>query len=172
MSEPLAIEFAPLKAPLQPVAAVLCAEKLVLGPQTRALDSKASGAILKAAEAAEFKGKAKTSLEVLAPGGLDVRRLIAIGAGQPDQSKETDWVNLGGYAYAQIAARRSEAASLLAEVADPRTRSAADIAADIAFGAVLRSYTFRKYTTRKKDENGEPQKPDGLTRLIVHTQDP
>src|SRR5690606_31033105 len=70
------------------------------------------------------------------------------------------------------AARKAEAASLMAEVADPRNRSAADIAADIAFGAALRSYRFRKYTTRKKDENGEPQKPDGLTRLIVHTQDP
>ena len=172
MSEPLAIEFAPLKAPLQPVAAVLCAEKQVLGPQTRALNSKANGAILKAAEATEFAGRPKTSLEVLAPGGLDVRRLVVIGAGQPDQAKETDWVNLGGYAYAQIAARKAEAASLMAEVADPRNRSAADIAADIAFGAVLRSYRFRKYTTRKKDENGEPQKPDGLTRLIVHTQDP
>ena len=172
MSEPLAIEFASLKAPLQHVAALLCADKLALGPQTRALNGKANGAILGAAEAVEFTGKAKTSFELLTPAGLDVRRLVVIGAGQPDKAKETDWVNLGGYAYAQITARKTEVASLVAEVADPRTRSAADIAADMAFGAVLRSYRFRKYITRKKDEDNGERKPDGLARLIVHTQDP
>jgi len=171
MPDRLAIEFAPLKASLQPVAALLSAEDLVLGAQARALNGNTDGAILRAAEAADFKGKAKTSFEMLAPSGLDIRRLIVIGAGKPDQVKETDWVNLGGYLYAQITARKCEAASVVAEVADPRSRSAADIAADLAFGAVLRSYRFRKYTTRPKDENGE-QKSDGLARLVIHTQDP
>lgn len=55
MSEPLAIEFASLKAPLQHVAALLCADKLALGPQTRALNGKANGAILGAAEAVDRK---------------------------------------------------------------------------------------------------------------------
>lgn len=172
MSERLAIEFAPFKAPLQPVAALLCAEKLAFGPQTRSLNSKADGIVQKAAEAADFKGKAKTSFEMLAPAEIDARRLIVVGTGKPDQAKETDWVNLGGYVYAQIAARKSETASVVADVPDPRSRSAADIAADIAFGAVLRSYRFRKYTTRRKEENGEEKKNDGLARLIVHTQDP
>src|SRR5690606_26908557 len=81
-------------------------------------------------------------------------------------------VNLGGYLYAQIAARKSEEASVVADLPDPRSRSAADIAADIAFGALLRSYRFNKYTTRQKDENGEEKKNDGLARLVVHTQDP
>ena len=110
MSDRLAVEFAPLKAPLQPVAAILSAQDLTFGPQTRTIDSKANGLVAKAAEAAEFKGKAKTAIEVLAPAGLDLRRLVVIGVGQPDQAKETDWVNLGGYAYAQIAARKGEAA--------------------------------------------------------------
>src|SRR5690606_10356605 len=96
MSERLAIEFAPFKAPLQPVAALLCAEKLAFGPQTRSLNSKADGIVQKAAEAADFKGKAKTSFEMLAPAGIDARRLIVVGTGKPDQAKETDWVNLGG----------------------------------------------------------------------------
>jgi len=173
MSQSLAIEFAPLKAPLQPVAAVLSAPDLAFGPQTRAINGKANGAISKAAEAAEFKGKAKTSFEMLAPAGLDLRRLLVIGVGQPDQSKETDWVNLGGYAYAQITARKAETASLVAEVPDPRSRTAADLAADLAFGALLRSYRFQKYATRKKDENGEgPKANDGLARLVIHTPDP
>ena len=172
MPDRLDIEFAPLKGALQPVTALLAAEDLVLGSQARALNSKSDGAILRAAEAADFKGKAKTSIEILAPGGLDVRRLLVIGAGKPDQCQETDWINLGGYLCAQITARKCETASIVAEVADPRSRSAADIAADLAFGAVLRSYRFRKYTTKAKDENGNDQKANGLARLVVHTQDP
>src|SRR5690606_11282169 len=117
-----------------------------------------------AAEAADFKGKAKTSFELLALSGLDARRVVVIGVGKPEEAKETDWVNLGGYAYAQIASRKCEAASLVADVADPRSRSAADIAADLAFGAVLRSYKFKKYSTKSKDENGN-QKSNGLARL-------
>lgn len=171
MSDKPIIEFVPLEKPLQPVTAILCAQDLVLGPLARGLNDKSGGAILSAAEAADFKGKAKTSFDVLAPKGVDVRRLVVIGAGQPDQAKETDWVNLGGYAYAQITARRCETAGIVAEVADPRNRSASDIAADLAFGALLRSYRFKKYTTRKKDENGE-QKQDGLARLVIHTPDP
>lgn len=173
MSDRLVVEFAPLESPLQPVTALLCAQDLALGSYTRTLDGKAKGAVLQAAEAADFKGKAKTSFEILAPGGLDVRRLVVIGVGQPEQAKETDWVNLGGYLHAQIAARKCDAASLVADVPDPRSRSAADIAADLAFGAVLRSYRFNKYSTRPKEENGGNQKSsNGLARLVVHTQDP
>lgn len=171
MPDRLAIEFAPLNRPLQPVAALLCAQDLALGSSARALNDESDGAILRAAEAGEFKGKAKTSFEILAPIGLDVSRLIVIGVGQPEQVKETDWVNLGGYAYAQITARKCDSASLVAEIADPRNRLAADIVADLAMGAVLRSYRFRKYATRPKEENGE-QKLDGLARLVVHTRDP
>jgi len=172
MSDRPAVEFAPLKAPLQPVAAILSAQDLTFGPQTRTIDSKANGLVAKAAEAAEFKGKAKTAIEVLAPAGLDLRRLVVIGVGQPDQAKETDWVNLGGYAYAQIAARKGEAASLVAEVPDPKSRTAADLAADLAFGAVLRSYRFRKYTTRKKENGEDAKQENGLQRLVIHTADP
>ena len=172
MTDRLAIEFAPLKASLQPVAAILSSQDRALGSQGRSLDNRTDGAILRAAEAADFTGKPKTSFELLAPSGIDVNRLVVVGAGKPDQAKEMDWVNLGGYVYAQITARKCETASLISEVADPRSRSAADIAADLAYGAVLRSYRFGKYTTRRKEENGEDQKPDGLTRLVVHTQDP
>ncbi len=48
------------------MTALLAAEDLVLGSQARALNSKSDGAILRAAEAADFKGKAKTSIEILA----------------------------------------------------------------------------------------------------------
>jgi leucyl aminopeptidase len=174
MPERLSIEFAPLSAPYQPVTVVLSAQDLAFGSRARELNSKTGGALLKAAEAAEFKGKAKTSIELLAPAGTNLRRLIAVGAGAPEQAKDLDWVNLGGYVAGQIAARPAESASLVAQLGEAPARPASEIAADLAFGALLRSYRFSKYTTapREDSDNGSPQNRDGIAKLIVHVSEP
>ncbi len=153
MPERLSIEFAPLSTPLRPAAAVLCALDLTLSPTVQEINDKSGGALLKAAEAASFKGKAKTSIELLAPPRLSLRRMVVIGAGRPSQMKETDWANLGGFAFAQLSARQDETASLIAEIDDMPSRSTADVAADLALGALLRSYRFTKYSTKPR-ENG------------------
>ena len=173
MADALVIEFASLSTPLQPTAAVLCGQELVFGPQARELNQAAKGALLQAAQAADFKGKSKTSFELLAQPQLDAKRLLVIGVGSSSQAKETDWVNLGGYIYAQLTARKGAAASVVAELNEYGDRKAADIAADLAFGAVLRSYRFQKYATKsRRDEDAEKKQENGLTKLVIHTDDP
>jgi len=94
-----------------------------------------------------------------------------IGAGHP--SKELDRLLLGGYALSQITARKGEAASLIAEVPDMGEASADLFAADLAFGALLRSYAFKKYRTARKSEDGAEDEPrDGVRRLTVHCAKP
>src|SRR4051812_19008702 len=99
MPDRLEIQFAPLSAPREAAVAVLAGEELRLSPLARKLDEQSEGAVLRAAEAAEFKGKRKTSIELLAPAQLDSRRLLLIGTGDPSELNEGEWVNLGGYAY-------------------------------------------------------------------------
>jgi len=98
---------------------------------------------------------------------------VVIGAGQPDQHKTLDWVKLGGFAFAQLSGRSAKAASLVAEVVDVHECPPAEIAAVLAFGALLRSYNFRKYMTQKRsaEDGSEPQR-NGIQRLVVHTEDP
>jgi leucyl aminopeptidase len=173
MQDRVSIEFAPLAAPLQPVTVVLAGQDLAFGSRARDLNTKSGSALLKAAEAAEFKGKAKTSIELLAPAGLALKRLVVVGAGAPDQMKELDWVNLGGYAAGQIVARPAEAASLIAQLPDANQRPASELAADLAFGAMLRSYRFTKYATaaEDKDNNGNGRR-EKLARLVIHVAEP
>jgi leucyl aminopeptidase len=45
-------------------------------------------------------------------------------------------------------------------------------AADLAFGAVLRSYAFGKYQTRKSDSEGEDETRDTLGTLTIHCAKP
>jgi leucyl aminopeptidase len=172
MPDRLSIEFSPLSAPLQPAAAALCALDLALSPAVQELNSKSGGALLKAAEAAGFKGKAKAAIELLAPPGLDVRRLVLVGVGRPDQTKEADRLNLGATAYAQLTARTTESASLVAEVENGAGRNAPEQAADLALGALLRSYRFAKYTTKPREDSDANGNRNGLSRLVIHTADP
>ena len=138
-----------------------------LGSTARGIDERSKGALSKAARAADFTGKAKTAIEILAPAGIDTQRLVLLGTGR--NARELDRQLLGGVAYAQISARKGETATIIAEIADTGEASAEVFAADLANGALLRSYTFKKYRTRKAPASGAEDEPprDGLRKLQV-----
>jgi leucyl aminopeptidase len=171
MSEPLEIQFASLSTAPTGTLVLLAGQELALAPTARGLDERMKGALSKAARAADFTGKAKTTIEILAPVGVDTARLLLIGAGRG--AKELDRLLLGGYALAQISARKGEAASLIAEAPDTGEASAEVFAADLAFGALLRSYAFKKYRTSRKSEDAAEDEPrDGLRRLTIQCAKP
>ena len=116
MAVPLEIQFLPLSAAFAGTAVVLAGEEMALGPTARAIDERTRGALTKAARAASFTGKARSAIEVLAPTGIDAQRLILAGTGAAP--KELDRLRLGGFAFAQISARKAESASIIAEPAD------------------------------------------------------
>jgi leucyl aminopeptidase len=170
MPASLEIEFVPLSAAPAPTLVVLAGEEMALAPSGRAIDERAKGGVERAARAAAFTGKARTAIEILAPGGLDVQRLIVAGAGRA--ASEYDRLRLGGYAFAQIAARKTERASLIADLADTGEASPEAMAAELALGALLRSYTFNKYRTRRNGDDGEREARNGLQTLRVHCARP
>ena len=166
MAPPLEIQFASLSAQVGATLVVLAAEGLAFGPAARGIDERTKGALTKAARAAGFSGKAKSAIEILAPAGIDAQRIIVVGTGRT--ANDLERVLLGGYAFAQIAARKTESASLIAEPADLGDAGADAFAADLALGAALRSYSFKKYRTRKDDDETSSQARDGLQALTVH----
>jgi leucyl aminopeptidase len=171
MSEPLEIQFASLSTAPTGTLVLLAGQELALAPTARGLDERMKGALSKAARAADFTGKAKTTIEILAPVGVDTARLLLIGAGRG--AKELDRLLLGGYALAQVSARKGEAASLIAEAPDTGEASAEVFAADLAFGVLLRSYAFKKYRTSRKSEDAAEEEPrDGLRRLTIQCAKP
>ena len=172
MTTPLDITFARLDADLAATAAVFTAQDLSLSPAVQALNAKSGGYLLKAAEAADFKGKAKSSIEIFAAPKLDASRLVVIGAGKTGELTEADWAGLGGYALGQLTARKATEASLVAEVVGADLKPDA-LAANLAFGAMLRNYAFKKYLTKKNGEEGAngDGKTNGL-KLTIHCADP
>ncbi|HEU0160737.1 MAG TPA: M17 family peptidase N-terminal domain-containing protein, partial [Hyphomicrobiaceae bacterium] len=167
MAEPLQVQFAPLSQTPSGTLILLAGEELALGGSARAINERSKGALLRAAAAAGFTGKAKTVIELLAPAGIDSQRVLLVGAGRP--GKELDRLLLGGYAFAQGNARKGETATLICDPADAGEAGVADFAADLALGGLLRSYAFKKYLTRgKQEEAGEADGgSDGLSKLVI-----
>ena len=105
------------------------------------LDEATGGAIGRAFAVAEFTGAKGKTCTILAP-GAGVTRVLAIGLGKPSDTTRKILEDAGG---AIVAGLPREAAA--AVTASTLT---AQQAAEVAFGAVLRSYRFGRYRT--KDE--------------------
>ena len=165
MAELVDVQFMPLSAAPGGCHVVLAGEGLTLGPAARGIDERMKGALTKAAKAAGFTGNAKTSIEILAPAGIDAERLVVVGTGRA--ASELDRLLLGGFAFAQAGARKGEAATILVDPADPGQASPEVFAADLGLGALLRSYAFKKYRSRKPEDEREEGSRDGLRKLTI-----
>ena len=171
MTTSLEIVFAPLNAEPEATCLLLAGEDMALGSRGKELDQRSGGALAKAAEAAQFKGKRKSTVELLAPPRIGVSRLVLLGTGKGADLKENDWTLTGGSAAGAISARKTKSASIIAEAADTGGTRPEAIAALIGFGALLRHYEFRKYLTKQKQDD-EPAEPDALQKLVIHCADP
>jgi leucyl aminopeptidase len=177
MSDRLEVVFASLTQGLEQTAAVLSTADLALGDTATRIDKAAGGALMRAVEAAGFKGKSRSAIELLGLTGGAPSRLVLIGAGNTDDANDNQWLLLGGYVFGQLSARKAASASIVAELKGTGAPAPASLAATLALGAILRSYKFSKYLTKAKSdkgegENGSEGEPDGITRLVIHTADP
>lgn len=167
----LDVSFASLKDKREEIVALLVGDGPEFGATAKSLDKDSDGILSRAAEAADFKGKAKSSAEILVPVGLDEKCVILFGGGKSDKLEENDWVMAGGSVFAKLDGRKAKAASLVVEVSEKSEIAEHEVAAAMALGAYLRSYKFDKYQTKKKNDDDEPKK-NGLKKLVVHCADP
>ena len=170
MSDRLEITFSPLNADPETVTVVLAGDGLSLGARAREFETKSAGAISKAAAAADYKGKLKSTLEILAPSKIGIDRLIVVGLGKETTLNAQQYVDLGGAILAAVQSRKASTAGVVVDVADGEELSAAEIGALIAQGAVLRHYNFKKYLTKKSSEDGADK--EGLKKLFIHVAHP
>jgi leucyl aminopeptidase len=157
-----AIAFARIATPKKGSVVVLTAEGGGLSQAAVACDPQ--GILKKAFSIAEFTGKLASSVEVLAPGGTEYDRLVAVGTGKPDALDERAWMRLGGAAFA--AAKKTGEISIVAEI-EGADVTADDVAA-LAFGALLGAYAFDRYKTKKDNTKATAAKPAKVTILCAN----
>ena len=155
MSDAVKVGFVPLSAALRGVVVVFCDESLRLGSATAKALGAAPDLIKRAASAGQFKGKDGSILDLLAPEGIKIQRLIVVGTGKAKDGKGKDlkdrnFLKYGGILAGKLNAK-SEAVTVLAEL--PEAAMTPDQVSALAAGIRLRAYRFDRYKTKKKEED-------------------
>jgi leucyl aminopeptidase len=148
--------FAPLATPSKGVLIMFCEEGLKFGPATRKALEPVGDLVKRAAAADRFTGKSGKALDIVAPSGLPVARLVILGAGKGGKLKIQDFVKLGGAAMGRVPAAATDV-TIFAELASGSLKP--DQSAELALGTQLRAYTFDRYKTKRKEGDEPPAKP-------------
>src|SRR5262245_52601966 len=157
----LKLGFAPFATPAKGVLIVFCEEGLKLGSTARTALEPTGDLVTRAADSDRFKGKNGSALDLLAPAGLSVSRLIVIGVGKARDLKAQDFVKLGGIAMGKMPAATSEGTV----VADLPGGIKPERVADLALGLELRAYAFDRYKTKRKE--GEEKSTEVKVTIAV-----
>jgi leucyl aminopeptidase len=129
---------------------VAAAEGPVLLPAAVRADKACGGALSRGLKVSRFTGKSGQFLEILAPAGLAVSRILLVGLGKTLDEKSLE--TLGAQIVQKLEALGESAATLEVEAPKGSKVKSGEIAAHLAFGARLRSYAFEKYRTKNLDE--------------------
>src|SRR6202790_1599982 len=148
MPDAVKVGFVLFSAAPRGILVVFCDDTLKFGAATRKTLGTATDLVKRAAETNQFKGKSASTLDILAPQGLKVSRLIVVGAGKVAAIKDNDFLKFGGTAAGKLRAG-NDAATIIAELPDGAMKP--EQAAAFASGVRLRAYKFDRYKTKKKD---------------------
>ena len=146
------IKFASPSIPQTGALVLLVGEGSALGPFAEEVDQASGGHLRRAMEAAKFEGKKDSSLDIVAPANLSLTRVSVLGVGDPSKLVARDLEALGGAAAGSLQSAKAKAAAIAAELPGEPSVGAADVAALLASGIRLRTYSFDRYKTKKKDE--------------------
>ena len=167
MDDPMKIAFSEISTPSKGVVAVGVTEDRTLGATGRALDEQSIGVLGRALAAGRFTGKMGTSTTIVAPHGLEVDAVILVGLGQPGKIDGRQLRALGGAVVGKMNAAGAKTGAIAVDAVDGAAMTAPAMAADIALGARLGSYSFDKYHTKKKEEGKK-----SLGQLTVMLDEP
>ncbi|MEM8813255.1 MAG: leucyl aminopeptidase, partial [Pseudomonadota bacterium] len=139
------------------------------------LNEASGGALDRAMKVAEFTGKAKARLEILAPHGLELDRICLVGIGTASEREAVNWRDYGGVSAGFV--KPGSAVSVVLESVGEHAVSGVD-AATFADGLRLRSYRFDRYKSEKPDSNSDgdrsgksDKKPKKPAKVAICTDD-
>ena len=131
MPDAVKVGFVPFSAAPRGILVVFCDDALKFGAATGKALGAAANLVKRAAAANRFKGKSGSTLDILAPEGLKLARLVVVGAGKLSAIKDNDFLKLGG-AVAGKLSPGSDVVTVIAEL--PSGAMTPDQSAAVASG--------------------------------------
>ena len=130
-------------------------------PQTEEVNTLMGGGLQRALDASLFKGKKEESLSILAPHGLEMSQVLIIGLGRSSELSALALEEIGGRITASLSNSRDKEAYVYMSQIEAQNINSEQAIAYMASGALLRSWRFDEYQTKKKKE--EKQNLKSLT---------
>ncbi|HXC54418.1 MAG TPA: leucyl aminopeptidase [Rhizomicrobium sp.] len=124
----------------------------VLTAAAQKADKAAGGALSRGLKVSKFTGKSGQVLEVLAPAGLAVSRIVLAGLGKPGDFNASAAENLAAAINGRLSGAGETAVTYEIDVPKGSRLKPGDLAAHLALGARLKSYSFNHYRTKSLDE--------------------
>ena len=147
--------------------AVGVSEGNVLAGLADRADKLAGGAIRRALSVSRYSGKPGQILELVAPSGMNASRILLAGLGKPGKFDGPAAERLGASVTARLFTSGEKSVTFLIDAPKDARITGNALAARLAMGARLRSYTFNAYRTKDRDEH-EPT----LKTIRVGTANP
>ncbi len=184
----LRITFTDMSLPETGTTVFLAGADMTLGKLAAKLDKQSQGQVSRAAQVADFTGKAKSAMTLLAPAKTSLDRVILLGIGKPDKGEDKDkakskkkkkntealsptfWLTLGGQACGRLQAEKAKEATILLDMPKGWASPDGEAVAEFALGLLLRAYDFKKYKTNDDETNGNDTPT--LRRVIIACEDP
>src|SRR5438477_10697342 len=117
MTDAVKVGFVPFSTAPKGILVVFCDDALKLGSATRKALGGAAETVNRAAATDQFKGKSGSVLDILAPEGIKIQRLLVVGCGKSAEIKDKDFMKFGGALAGKLNAA-SSALTVLAELAE------------------------------------------------------
>ena len=146
------IRFAPPAMPKQGVLVLLVAEGGTLAGSADKLAEAGRGALRRAIAKASFEGKKDQTLDLVLPEGAGPDRLLLYGVGNPEKLQARDVELLGGGIGGVLLGWRVNEATIAPELPGESALTQSEVAALLASGLRLRSYSFLKYKSPKAND--------------------
>ncbi len=154
--------FSEISLPKRGSLAVPIYADVSFSPTAKEVDELTGGVLSRALETSRFKGKKGDYLEILAPAGLDVSRVILFGMGDADEVSQIGLENLGGTLVRKLNSAGARNVTVILDGLGDCDVKDSDAAARVAFGAKLCAFRFTKYKT-EDEADSEPS----LLRMTV-----
>jgi leucyl aminopeptidase len=148
MPDAVKVGFVPFSTAPRGTLVLFCDDTLKFGAAASKALGAAADIVKRAAATNRFKGKSSSTLDILAPEGLKVARLLVVGTGKPLDTKDNDYLKLGGVVAGKFGAGH-DVVTVIAELPDGAMKP--DQSAALASGIRLRAYKFDRYKTKKKE---------------------
>jgi leucyl aminopeptidase len=149
------IRFAPPAMPKQGVLVLLVAEGGTLPELVETFPEAGKLLLQRAIAKASFEGKKDQTLDLMLPEGAGPDRLLLYGVGSAEKLKGRDIELLGGGIGGVLIGWRVSEASIAAEIPGQSELRQPEVAAFLASGLKLRSYSFLKYKSPKANDRAK-----------------